>query len=276
MKKTASKIIIGVTATVLIGVCTVITIGSVVKSYNKSFPEKYISETYPDAEILSSGYSGGFMFDQGYLSYECRDKKTGMKFEQKFAESGLFGKLEPFEHSAYGYKASLKKWNADNTVIEKAESVLAAEHFIIHNPLDDSGVVIVARNASAENVDSLIKALNGLSSEMDKEYGDVCYTIISCDDCIYKEIEQVDFENLYSGKSGQCNFFDIAKKMDLDFSCITNKFVSGLDYDTYNAKGDPDYDKYISPDNFDGTAISIIGEVESNGNLHMCVFGINL
>lgn len=277
MKKTALKILIGIAATVFIVAFTVIFAIINVKSHNKYFPEKYISMTYPDAEILKSGYTGGFMFDQGNLYYECRDKKTGMKFEQEFTESGLFGKLEPFEHSAYGYKVRLKEWNAENTVIEKAESILTAEHFIVHNPLNTSGVVIVAKNESAENVDSLIKALNGSISGMDKESGIyVCYTIISCDDCIYKEIEQVDFEKLYSGKSGQCNFFDIAQKMDIQYERITAKNIDTLDYDTYNAKGDPYDDNYISPDNFDGTAITIIGEVNATGDQHMWVFGINL
>lgn len=277
MTKTVTKVLIGIVSAVLIVACTVIFAVINVMSHNKYFPEKYISMTYPDAEILDSGYTGGFMFDQGNLYYECRDKNTGMKFEQQFEKSGLFGKLEPFEHSAYGYKASLKEWNAENAVIEKAESILEAEHFMVHNPLNSSGVVIVAKNESAENVDSLIKALNGSISEMNMESGVyVCYTIISCDDCIYKEIEQVDFENLYSGTSGQCTFFDIAKKMDIQFERITAKNIGNLDYDTYNAKGDPNDDNYISADNFDGTAITIIGEVNAKGNQNMWVFGINL
>lgn len=67
----------------------------------------------------------------------------------------------------------------------------------------------------------------------------------------------MDFENLYSGKSGQCDFYDIAGKMESQFECITNKNEKALDYDIYTAKGDSNDKNYISPDNFDETAVCI-------------------
>lgn len=51
-------------------------------------------------------------------------------------------------------------------MIEKAEKYLAAEHFIIHNPLNTSGIVIIVKSENAINIDSLITELNTSISEI--------------------------------------------------------------------------------------------------------------
>lgn len=279
MKRTL-KIVIRIFAGLLLALIvtvSVFVIGSKLTArYNETFPEKYIADTYPNAEILGSGYTGGFMFDAGNLYYECRDTRTGMKFDQTFKKTGMFGRLEPYNELYNGYDARLTEWNAEEENIAAAESCLKAEHFIIHNPLNTSGIVIFAKNEAAENIDALMQTLNASILDRCRNSGLYTdYTIIVCGERLFDVMRSVDFDDIYRGKSGQCDFYDIARAIGLEHERITFKDVSTLDYDVYNAPGDPSDDEYVSPESFDETAVCILGEVNAIGDQSMLVFGVD-
>lgn len=241
---------------------------------NKNFPEKYVAKTFPNAEVLSYDISEGALFDTGYMYYELRDNETGMVFKQKFVESGLFGKIVPYD-DAEGYKTRRANWNAEEENIAAAEGCLSAEHFIIRNPLNVSGIVIFAKNESAENIDLLMRTLN--ESILNQQRGVnvyTQYTIISCGERFYWQMKSFDFDNMYTDTACQCSFTDIAEKADIDYEAIKHTDIAELDYAVYNADSSVSYDGK-APSDFDETVVCIIGECNTLGNQHMYVYGVN-
>ncbi len=262
--KIVLKILVGIVVLIFALVMIYIIGCKIADSHNKKFPEKYIAEKYPDAEILSSGWTGGFMFDKGDLYYELLDKNTGMKFYQNFAEKGIFNWLTP-DDNYNSYDQRLKQFEQENQLMETAEGCLEAESFMVHNPLESAGIVIVTKNESAQNINALMQALDDKISEQNTM---MFYTIISCGDRLYQKIGEIDFEHFKSAKTGPCDFYDIADKLGLDYERITAKNLDKYNIQPYELNGDPNDENYIPPENFDETAVCISWT-------HFWVFGLN-
>ncbi|MCR5141693.1 MAG: hypothetical protein K6C68_04105 [Ruminococcus sp.] len=253
------------------------------KNFNKTFPEKYIAETYPDAEILSYGYEDGFFLDKGRMTYKCREKSTGILFVQTFKETVFLHKYLPgessYERARSEYERARSEWEGMNELTDFAEQYVKAEHFIIKNPLRTPGIVIITKGESAENIDSLMKALNdeirtlaGKHSSPNPLY--LVYTIIDCTDGLYEKMQTVDWKSIYSGKSGQCDFFDIARSQGWEHERITAEFyVSELNIENFENRGDPADEDYKDPAGFTDTAVCIIGAI---GHQDQWEFGVNI
>lgn len=270
------KVLLGIAAFILLAAIVLFAGYKITDIYNAKFPEKYISQKFPDAFVIGSGYKGGFMFDKGHLCYKLQDKNSGMRFEQEFQKSGIFGKLAPCggENS---FEKKSAQYETENELITAAENCLEAENFIIHNPLDTMGIVIFAKNESAGNVDALMRTLNEKITEMRgrEEFTYAQYTVICCGEKLFDKCKSAYFSNIDGGKSGQCDFYDIAEFLQIDCVRTTAKSVDTLDVQTYNDCGDPSDPDYIPPENFDETAACIIGEYNSLGDQHFWIFGVN-
>lgn len=283
--KIIGKIILGFVL-LLVSLIVIYMIGSAVTDrYNKTFPEKYIREKYPDAVVLDSGYTGGFLFDHGNFYYELLDEESGLRFYQEFKETGLFGRFKPEDDDEYmSYVNALEQREQENKAAQAVEDCIAgadksleAEHFIKPNPLGTTGIVIVTKNESAENIDRIMRTLNKeITAKYKNDFSNyITYTIICCDETLYSKLKAIDYGRLKNGKTGQCDIYDLAENIGVELCRITFKDVPELDYEIFNAPGDINDDEYRPPEEFDETAICIWGEVNSLGEQHMQVFGIN-
>ena len=242
---------------------------------NKLYPEKYIAENYPDAEIIKTGmeYDMFGFVDTGFPVYYCRDTKTGTRFSVTFAGDGSFGRMKVLKDD---YSSQQTSHSFADELIEEAEKHLKAEHLCLHDPYTECGIVIITKNERPENISWLINALNKRINHIwqnDSTY--MMYDILDCSEGLFEKMKQLDWQ-AFDPEAGNYFGFNCAANISGWHSeMITKKLSEAFDVRTFLNRGDADDELYKPPESFEDTVIEIEGEPNDRGKPHLWVYGVN-
>ena len=168
-----------------------------IEKYNETFPEEYITDNYPNAEIISSHSEGDSILTAPCEKYLCYDSDKHFAFTQKFMYSGSFSKLAPYNDNSKGYNSMMKHREAFDRCINSIPEYFDGEHFARYNPDNISGILIFAR---LKDVNALENLADGLyQTVIDEEavsHVFVSYSIYMCSDELYEKLESFDYETL--------------------------------------------------------------------------------
>lgn len=170
---------------------------SYVEKYNETFPEEYIHENYPNAEIISNHSEGDIIINAHSEKYLCYDSEKQFAFIQEFAYRGTPAKLAADNKNYRSYQSMMNHRESFDRCINSIPEYYGGEFFTRYNPDNISGILVFAHLKDIDLLPNLIDGLNNAIWE-ERTSNDfyICYSIYFCSDGIYDKFKNFDYESI--------------------------------------------------------------------------------
>ena len=217
---------------------------SYVKKYNETFPEEYIHENYPNAEIISNHSEGDMIINAHIEKYLCYETEKQFAFTQEFVYRGTPAKLTADNENYRSYKSMMNHRESFDRCINSIPEYYSGEFFTRYNPDNISGILVYAH---LKDINLLPNLIDGLNNAIWEERTDnnfyICYSIYFCSDKFYDMFENFDYESIVRTEKYMYNFsgqvgMETAELMSGKEFIMTGAY--GMDYFTKKTPSETD------------------------------------